>query len=180
MTPKIDQQKNNMSKTSNKVVVVLSILIITLGSSCSFRSTNNLPVIKVDGEHDFVFMDNHAGENPPIILRYQITEGDGVLLDVSDYDIGNKIPPDLLALGITHPNRIAVSIEYDGGYKTIYYYVDWVESDAVISLTTETLMSVKGEKTFAGFEAGQSATINIGFYARVFYRFWSAGVDVTP
>ncbi len=142
------------------------------------QSEGGLPIIKVDRQHDFVFTENHAGENPPIVLRYEITAGDGFVLDVSGYDF-TKAPSRYRAFRITRPNSISVGIRfYDGMYKTNYYYVDWVDNQILFPLTTKTLLPEEGAKPFTGFKSGQSIIIAVGHFDRTFYPFWGSGADI--
>lgn len=183
-----------MGKTNfNKIIFLMSLTITMTFSGCGILSnqesnlsvvqSSNLPVIKADDNHDFVNW--HMGNTTPVVLQYEVTAGDGLKLDVSSYKI--KLPPQ--DVGITHPNRIEVSVRFygnDGIYKANIFYVDWKNDETVFELSAQTLIPLGHTEPFTGLQAGQEIGVAIVFFDKngqvtgkeITYPLWGALVNV--
>jgi hypothetical protein len=138
----------------------------------------------VDYNHDFY--GQHVGNPVPVIQEYKVVAGNGFVLDTSN--IGFQVPPDLLAVKVTRPNRVYIYIR-PGHYANslIVYYADWNSGGSAFALTTQTLIPADDAvRPFSGFESGQEVQIWIGFYDQegkitqspLFYPFWAAEVNI--
>jgi len=186
-------------------VSLITISIILLLFSCQYStdeksrflvsSESNLPTIRVDDNHDFV--GDHV-ENPPVFLQYEITEGDGFILDVANYDI--QIPKRSARFNITHPNYIDIThpnyIEVDirkyDHTGIAKYYVDWKSDETSYIFSPQALSTLDREKSmpgylrrftgpqFTGIQSGQEVVVAIVFIDGngAIYPLWGALINV--
>jgi hypothetical protein len=184
-----------MSKAfSRRIFFLILLSVVTLLPSCQHSigegntlpvlSENNLPIVHIDYDHDWI--NEHVNKDIPI-PEYQITAGNGFVLNASNCKI--IIPSHLTVFNVTRPNRVYVYIRY-GGYDYDYdvYYLDWVNNSSELVVTSQDLILLDhtAEKSNVEFISGQNMNVLIGYFDKngkttgheIFYPLWGATVYV--